>query len=130
MKDKKLSNICISSNFSYFLFTFSFSEGTLEPYPYLTNLSDLFQKAEKYEDITTQPSSLSSALVPVYDKRWQFNEKKIDSKLIISSPGGLNLDEEDRKLIMTMKEERHRMKLEILKIQKETAQHQLMNIRN
>lgn len=116
----------IAINFSSFLFS-SFSEAALAPEPLV---SDIITEPKNHKEIVEQPTTsslLSTALVPIHDKRWQFDGGRIKSNFGFLPTLRSNMTKEESRRIMEMKEERHRLKMEILQLEKEAVQNKIQN---
>ena len=113
-------------NLLSFLFS-SFSEAALPTEPLVT---DIIPETKSHKEIVEQPTTssfLSTALVPMHDKRWQFDGGRIKSNFGFLPTVRSSMTKEERRRIMEMKEERHRLKMEILQLEKEAVQNKIQN---
>ncbi|XP_036365628.1 uncharacterized protein LOC118766349 [Octopus sinensis] len=103
-----------------------FSESATMPDPFINIIPDTLPESSSPQDIVTQPTS--TALVPVNaDKRWQFDGGRVKSNFGHVSFSKGNMSKEDRKRLMDMKEERHKIKLEILKLEREMIKNKMQS---
>ncbi|GAB1607527.1 hypothetical protein Ahia01_001344700 [Argonauta hians] len=96
-----------------------FSESATMPDPFINSIPDSVQDSGNPGDIVTQPTS--KALVPMcVDKKWQFEGGRVKSNV-----GFMSFSKDERKRMMDMKEERHKIKLEILELEREVSRNRL-----